>query len=205
MVLYDPSIRKILFSKLKSLEEFGNDPSTMIINELDVCQGAAIMDVAVINGKFHGFEIKSERDNLERLNHQKSIYNLVFDTVTLVVSEKHTSPALNKIPEWWGIYEISNTTKEAKILRKPHQNNSIKSFHICQMLWKAEAIELLNNYGITKGLKSKTRRELCSIIADNLNINIIKEYVLTTLKNRINWKAVSLQQLNDEKHLSSPN
>ena len=201
MVLYEPDIRKILYSKLISLQEFNSDPSTIIINELDVCQGAAIMDVAVINGKLHGFEIKSERDNLERLNHQKDIYNLVFDTVTLVVSEKYTSPALDIIPEWWGIYEISSTTREAEMLRNPHQNNSINAFHICQMLWKAEAIDLLSNYGITKGLKSKTRRELCSIIADNLNFNDIKEYVLTALKNRINWKAVSLQQLNGEKHL----
>ena len=57
----------------------------------------------VVNGSLKGFEIKSDRDTLKRLGRQSEIYSKVFDTITLVTSECHLTPALDLIPAWWGI------------------------------------------------------------------------------------------------------
>src|SRR5690625_4537558 len=105
MGLYDKDIRKILINEFIETPEFINGPSTIIVNELDVCYGAVIADMVVINGEIHGFEIKSERDTLERLPIQSKFYSKVFDTVTLVVSEKHIEKATKLVPDWWGIYK----------------------------------------------------------------------------------------------------
>ena len=66
-----------------------NDPQTLIVEELGIRQGAARVDVAVVNGSLHGYEIKSARDTLERLPKQSELYSSVFDTITLVTAENH--------------------------------------------------------------------------------------------------------------------
>src|SRR5690606_14499419 len=97
-----------------NIPQFISDQSTVIINELDVCAGSAIMDIVVVNGEIHGFEIKSERDNLKRLPQQISYYNRVFDRVTLVVSSDHLDKAQEMIPEWWGIYCINKCSDRSE-------------------------------------------------------------------------------------------
>ncbi|MFA1819557.1 sce7726 family protein [Virgibacillus oceani] len=205
MGLYDKDIRKILLDEFIETPEFIKDPSTIIVNELDVCSGSAIMDIAVINGKIHGFEIKSEFDTLERLQTQGKYYNKVFDTVTLVVSDKHIEKAIDLIPEWWGIYSVVTNQDSIEVVRNPKLNESINVFSLSLMLWKPELICLLNEHGITKGLKSKTRRELSKITTESVNPSDIKSFVKSALKGRKPWKARLLQLLHDEKQHSLPN
>jgi hypothetical protein len=69
---------------------------------MDVCSGCARIDIAVINGKIHGFEIKSEQDNLERLPSQVELYNNVFDTITIVAAENHFNKLNEIIPKLGG-------------------------------------------------------------------------------------------------------
>lgn len=206
MGLYDKDIRKILLNKFLENPLFINDSSTVIIDELDVCLGASIADIAVINGKIHGFEIKSEHDTLERLETQIEFYNEVFDTVTIVLSSKHLSKAIELIPKWWGIYcvESNDTEHYIDIKKEPLLNNSVSLFNLCQLLWKPELLNLLIKNGVNKGIKSKTRRELARIVANSLEENTIKKYVRQTLKNRETWKARRLQLIHDEKRQSLP-
>lgn len=125
--LKDSDIRRLLKKKLTSIDEFRLDPSTIVIDELDVCSGLARVDVAVVNGKLHGFEIKSERDNLDRLSSQIELYSKVFNMVTLVVSESHLSKAKEMVPKWWGIdcVKISNSNVSIKHVRKAKANKHI--------------------------------------------------------------------------------
>jgi len=66
-----------------------NDTNSLIINELGLFQGQHKIDVAVINGSLHGYEIKSEQDNLKRLPAQMDAYNKVFDYIHIIANEKH--------------------------------------------------------------------------------------------------------------------
>ena len=94
---------------------------------MDVCSGCARIDIAVINGKIHGFEIKSEQDNLERLPSQVELYSKVFDTITIVAAENHFNKLNEIIPNWWGIYCIVKNKSGAalKTKRRPRENKEI--------------------------------------------------------------------------------
>src|SRR5258708_36353109 len=97
--LCDRDIRTHLLAHLRTL----HPTDTAIIEELGLCHGDARAGIAVVNGVLHGFEIKSERDSLERLAHQVDAYGRAFGYATLVTCEKHLAEARARVPRWWGI------------------------------------------------------------------------------------------------------
>lgn len=200
MKLYDPDIRKLLYRKFTQTEEFTSDPETKIVNEMDVCFGISRIDVAVINGRLHGYEIKSEQDTLERLCSQIDAYNKVFDTITIVTAENHISKILDMVPDWWEIYYVSKDNNVPTLIqqREFKINKQVNSFYLAQVLWKNELLELLNLHGIKKETKNKTRFALCSMVSENITQQEIKKFVREKLKSRKSWKAVPLQQLYDD-------
>src|SRR5436309_5269309 len=105
----DVQIRTALKSKL--LVRHKNDSDTMIIEELGVHHVALRIDLAVVNGELHGFELKSDRDTLSRLREQAKAYASVFDRVTLVLGKRHVRRALEMIPDWWGITVVTGALR----------------------------------------------------------------------------------------------
>lgn len=153
MKIYDSHIRELLLHKFLKTKAYINDPSTKVIHEMDVCFGMSRIDIAIINGKIHGYEIKSEQDTLERLPSQIKDYNKVFDTVTLVIGENHLDKAIEMVPDWWGIYYVCKE-KNKPILRRKRQhktNKGVDMFSLTQLLWKDELLDLLFYRGIQKG------------------------------------------------------
>src|SRR5215212_6095693 len=84
------------------LSRYAKNPSARIFDELGLRHGAARVDIAVISGLIHGFELKSDYDTLQRLPSQVKIYNSVLDRITLVVGQRYIDKATALIPEWWG-------------------------------------------------------------------------------------------------------
>lgn len=72
----DTLIRKAARQRLAVTHD-GED--AVIMEELRVDRGSAHVDMAVVNGVADGFEIKSDRDNLDRLERQVSFYRDVAD------------------------------------------------------------------------------------------------------------------------------
>lgn len=202
MKIYDPDIRKVLYKQFLDNEELMNDATTKIINEMDVCFGRSRVDIAIINGKLHGYEIKSEQDTLDRLPSQINSYSKIFDTLTIVTCENHMEKIIEIVPKWCGVYYVSN--KKGNLLlkkkRKARLNKDIDLLSLTQLLWREELIELLNLNGIIKGTKSKTRSALCEKVISSIDENIIKEFVREKLKSRETWRAVPLKQLYDDLH-----
>ncbi|MBN2794462.1 MAG: sce7726 family protein [Clostridia bacterium] len=200
MVIYDSDIRKLLIDKFKTYKSFMNDDSTKLVHEMDVCRGSSRVDIAVINGKMHGYEIKSERDSLERLPSQVSDYSKIFDNMVIVVSANHLEKANEVVPEWWGIYTVQKNSRRAFLKRErmAKQNRNIDSMSLLKLLWKEELIELLEMNNYQKPVKSKTRLALCEIIDDFVSHDDIKKFVRLKLKNRTNWRAVQLQHSCDD-------
>lgn len=207
MKIYDKDIRRILINKLSVQQEFISDPTTIVVHEMDVCFGCARVDIAVINGKIHGYEIKSEQDNLERLSTQVEFYNKMFDTVTLVTSEKHFSKAVDIIPDWWGLDCVTKNNKNVCINQKraPQENKEVEVVYLSHLLWREELLELLQLNGISKGIKTKTRYELGKIVEDNIKLATVSLFVRNKLKNRKSWKALQLRQIYDDLYQSRPN
>ena len=97
----DPDLRDAVKHVL--LAPFYSDPDTLIVEELSLRHGAGRIDIAVILGELHGYELKSDQDTLRRLPKQVAVYNSVLDRITLVVTPQHVAQATEMIPEWWDI------------------------------------------------------------------------------------------------------
>lgn len=185
MYTTDKTIRKELNSQLHA--RYGNDPDSIIINEFDVNYGEARVDVILINGEMHGYEIKSDRDTLRRLENQIQTYNKTFDRVTIVAGEKHINDVLATVPEWWGIKMASiNASKTLDLvdIREPKVNSNVKAESIVRLLWRAELLELIDRYGAEKGIKQRPIHILWGYVAEHVPLEDLKTYV----RKRLKWR-----------------
>jgi hypothetical protein len=195
----DADIRRVL--RKSHLSKFIADKESKVVNELGVGNMDAIIDMAVINGSLHGFEIKSEYDTLNRLPRQLSAYCKTFDYLTIISAKKHLPHLLNLLPNWCGIIIVGNKLKE---YRKPKKNIDTDNYSVAQLLWKNEAIEILNECGIHKGIKYKTKQVLWSLLANSLDKGTLSLKVREKIKIRANWKfEPQLSQNDDYFQLSS--
>ncbi|WP_217578907.1 sce7726 family protein [Mesorhizobium sp. GbtcB19] len=186
--LKDYHVREELFKYLE--EQYVNCSDTIIINELGICQGQSRVDVAVVNGIMHGYEIKSESDTLERLPRQIEYYNKVFDRVTIVVAVDYLEHVKKMVPKWWGIISVRNRHGEIKLkkLRQGRANKIIVPFAVSQVLWKDEALEIFKETGLQRGYLSKPKRVILEHLAETIEINELKDLVNLQLKQREGWR-----------------
>lgn len=178
---------------LKYFQERHNDSSEMLVVE-EVClnQGRTRADVVVVNGHLHGFEIKSPKDSLARLQRQLLDYRAVFDEVTLVIGVKHLTGVLGEIPGWCGILLASPLAGAVSIEEfRPSRQNLERDRHaLAQLLWRPEALEVLKRHGCAKGVLSKPRPVLWQRLADSLSTDDLSAEVRAALCRRPSkWRA----------------
>lgn len=187
-MLNDKEIRERL---IKKLNKINSRHEYRIINELGICDGNARVDIAVANGRLCGYEIKSDKDTLERLPSQIEAYNKTFDKITIVVGKKFEDKIQNYIPEFWGI-EVAYINKIGNIsikrLRAAKLNKNIESKAILELLWKDELKELLLKHGI-KTTSNKNRRKLRDIAESSISLKEIKDFTRETIKIREGWRV----------------
>ena len=167
------------------------DSRTRVIEELGLSRGQSRIDIAVINGHFYGYEIKSDKDNLERLPQQIIEYNKVFDYVSIVCGEAHTDKVTALIPDWWGVIEAFPDENDKVLLsekRRRQANTNQDPFTIAQLLWKDEALDILIGLGKEKGVKSKSCKFIWQRLIDVLALPELKDKVRDVLKSRENWR-----------------
>lgn len=180
--------------KRKILARYENDPNTRILDELGLRHGAARIDIAVVNGIVHGFELKSDADNLKRLPHQIQIYNSVLDKVTLVVGSRHAKEAERMLPPWWGIKVAAIGARGGfgfEDVRRATKNPEQDVVSVCRLLWRDEALTLLNELGQTKNLLHKPRALIYSHLAAAADLETVRARVRRQLKFRIGWRSDS--------------
>ena len=104
-----------------------HDPTTVVISELGLCGNTVRADLAAVNGMIHGYEIKSDRDSLRRLETQVEVYGRVFDRATLVVGGRHIDRATTMVPAWWGVLGILGcaVAPRLKIVRRGRANPDV--------------------------------------------------------------------------------
>ncbi len=200
MKLKDRDLRISLHQEIK--DHFSYDKTTQIIDELQICNGVARVDIAAINGALHGYEIKSESDTLIRLPNQTEQYNKVFDYVYFVCSENQIDKAYRIIPEWWGIYLAANVNGNAKLslIKDAEKNEKKDSFSLLQFLNKEELIcfGLKYDLGTPSALKKLQKYRLWQILAakvDNSEILMdeLSDFLRFSLKTREGFKTRLLQ------------
>lgn len=167
------------------------DPDTLMLDELGILNGATRIDIAVINGQIEGYELKSERDTLERLPAQRDLYNKVIDRISLVVAENHRHAADDIIPDWWGLAVVSCNGGVVEVTRErlPEMNPQLDAATLASLLWREEALAVLERYDAAGGVRSKPREVLYRRIAVAMDLDLVRAEVRTALKVRAGWRA----------------
>ena len=189
MPLYDPPIRAALVGEVVA-DLLASDPNGFYVDEMGLCEHRARIDVAVFNGHFHGFEIKSDRDSFARLEGQASVYNAVLDRVTIVVGEKHRESVAARVDPWWGIIVArrEGASVELDIVREAQDNHALDSEMLAHMLWRDEALAVLERLGKDRGVRSKSRYFVCKRLASVLSTAELSLEVRRTVKLRGDWR-----------------
>jgi hypothetical protein len=169
------------------------DAETVIFDELGVQHGLARIDLAVVNGELHGFELKSDRDTLARLPDQAESYGRVFDRVTLVVEERHVRGAVDLVPDWWGVRVACQESDKLRFcdLKRAVRNPSPDPGAIVALLWREEALHFLEELSIAGGVRSKCRGEIYSRLVGETELDVLCHMVRTCLKKRPNWRSAA--------------
>lgn len=181
----DGDIRGALLDKLT-----GRFPGDRICPEMGLCLGATRVDVAVVNGHLHGYEIKSERDTLARLDGQVQLYGQVLDYATIVASPKHLERVAELVPSWWGL--LAATEKRdgdirLREVRRARKNTTPDPLSIAQLLWRDEAAAVLEARG-EQVKRTETRWILWDRLAA-LPLHELQSVVREQLKARPGWLA----------------
>lgn len=185
----DRDIRAALRMELGA--EHAGCADTLIIEELGVCEGDARIDLAVINGALNGIEIKSGRDTLERLPAQQEIYSRVFDTVLIVAAPSHLDQVSKQVPAWWGISTAHSMGDRVVLsrVREPRENPTVDPHSLVKLLWRDEALAILEQLGEADGMRSKPRKVLWERLANVLALDDLRACVRRTLKARTKWRG----------------
>lgn len=160
---------------LDLLEQDSLNSPNFVLSEFPIADCCARVDVAVFGQISHGYEFKSDMDNLKRLYDQRDAYNAFFDKVTLVVGRTHVLDALEIIPDWWGVTLAKYSGGKISFLqlRSARQNPNQDLNIIVKQLWKSEALALLSN----RGLSNKNKSAICEIVTSRFPPEELKTIV----------------------------
>lgn len=158
--------------------------STVALNEFNI--GKSIADFVLLNGEARVYEIKTELDNLGKLDKQVFDYCKFADKVYIVTSSKH----INKLIELYknssiGIIEL--TPRNALKTIKEAENNlsTFKHEILFKTLRKQEYLELIEEYFkfIPEVSNTLIFRE-CLNLVKKIEISIFQKMVIDKLKTR---------------------
>ncbi len=189
----DADVRAALASAIE--REHVDDPTTRVIHELNLCQAAARIDLAVLNGQMIGWEIKSHADNLARLPRQQEVYSRIFDRVWLAVAPRHLEAAMSQVPPWWGVViaDGSSGDCELRVVRRSALNREVDPASIVRLLWRQEVLDELEKLGLADGLHRAPRRvlwnELAGAVPRRISGAQFRTIVREHLKHRPGWRS----------------
>lgn len=165
----------------------------LLVDELLLAWGAARADLTLVNGTLEAFEIKAGKDTLKRLPAQVEAYNAVFEFAWLVTTSTHLDDARALLPSWWGILVAKDGKAGVSIVqaRSAKRNRTRQGDHIVRLLWRDEVLAKLEELGIARGLRSKSKLVLYEHLASAMPVDALGTYVRECLKARLDWRARS--------------
>ena len=197
--LNDPDVRELLLPFIR--QEHAESSNILLVEEFAIYGGANRADIAAFNGTSHGYEIKSDRDTLDRLPSQVDAYGAIFERATLVSGPRHLDCARDIVPKWWGIVEVQSGNDGGGLLyriREAQPNPAPCAVSIASLLWRPELLELLSKLGLDMGVRSKPNETLVRLLATHVETARLSFYVRETLRSRGDWRsAAQLKQYDD--------
>jgi hypothetical protein len=166
-------------------------PDTLVIDELGLAHARSRIDVAVINGRLHGYEIKSAKDTLDRLDAQIGIYRQTLQKLTFVAASRHVQGVLTRAPEWCGIIEAEQGPRGGirfSVVRNARVNPDIDAVMMAHLLWRTEVVDLLTQLGYAPKELRRPRRQLYEMLCEALTLREIIASIRTFMARRQAWR-----------------
>lgn len=177
--MHDPEIRELLKASLIDECRSGAE----IIEELGIGSGTSRADVTVIGEDLHVFEIKSDFDSLVRLPDQLSYYAKIFDRITVVTAYRHLDKILEMAMPMCGIILAKERPSELGVIRRAAKNTEIQPIELAGLLWKEEALGILEHYGGGRNAR-KTRDDVFGELSERVPLNELRALVIKNLRSR---------------------
>ena len=105
-------------------------------------------DAVILNGTGTVYEIKSERDSLERLSKQVTAYRKVFAKVNVITGANHLSGVKASVPDDVGIMVLSDRYRISTVREAVEQTDRIDPLAVLDATRSAEARAILKYMGI---------------------------------------------------------
>ena len=141
----------------------------------------------VTENEIIGFEFKSDKDTLARLERQIHDYERFCDRNYLVTGQKFKEKAPEEIPEHWGIYCVYLDDEEVlqlECIRKAQPNAKRMRLHNqLRILWRSELIPIIKKYNLG-GVTKKNKLELVRTLEHNLTKDVLRTELLESLIER---------------------
>jgi len=179
--LLDKEIRPILFEQFEMTGE-----KMRIMEEFVLCHKCRADAVMIApNLGIVGFEIKSDRDSLERLEHQVKEYSRFCDYNYIVTGQKHATKVMELVPSFWGIYCVTEKegrgsikcVREATISPKARLGNQL------HFLWRSELIAIMKAHKI-KGYSSRSKSKIRRLLLDTMEKEVLQSELYEALMER---------------------
>jgi hypothetical protein len=174
----------VLLQRLR--QQHSHEIDVVFLEEVGLCRGQVFVDVAVVNGSIHGYEIKSDRDSLRRLAGQVAMYGRVLDRASLVVGPKHVVHAVDVVPPWWEIQvaEAPTSGLRLKRVRAGRKNPARDVRALVELLWLDASLGLLAQRGGLRGYRGRPRRQIWDRLCEVYGVDEIADAVRKQLKAR---------------------
>lgn len=177
--LLDKDMRTILFDyyelqgkRLRIFEEFNI--------------GLSRADAFMVSEELTGFEIKSDRDSLERLSRQVKYYNLYCDIVYLAAGVRYADRAQEFLPDFWGIYcikQYKDKHTELVLLRDAKPNPKAKLKNQLRLLWRNELTAIIKRNGLGR-VSGLNKRKLAEKLLEHLPAELLHREICEELLER---------------------
>ncbi len=172
----ETEIRNALINRLSAST---SGAKAAFISEMFVDKFSRRADLVMANGKLSVFEIKSERDTLERLKGQISSYKNFFEEVTVVCAPRHQLNVEALVTNNIGVW-IINANGHLSVLRKAKAEQLPSIENWLSFLPVDELKKLLKDNGLPSSGNRSTLVEAASLIP----VKSVRTYVLSFLKRR---------------------
>ena len=156
---------------------------TAVFDELTIPRPAARVDMAVVNGRLEGFEIKSDGDSLDRLQRQIDSFQMVFEHMSVVTTERNLRKIRLKIPECWGII-VFEDNENFRIARKSKSNPFRNQENVLFLLNMAELKGIFRKCKNHPPISAVNKRQMIAQIVQKNSKKSIFSEVKSALKRR---------------------
>ncbi len=147
--------------------------------------GLSKADLAVFNGTSTVYEIKTELDNLERLEGQLSDYNQIFDYVYVVTTSKYSDKILDFAPLNVGVYVFGDDGELALLKDASSNKKCVNPSLLMASLRKEEYQDIvLSEFGFLPEVPSTKIYGKCLEMIQQINPSKLHDLMVSCISQR---------------------